>query len=457
MRKLFFCVLCAALFSIPIIVKAETNTEVKIFNSNGELKKSFYVLYPGYQGNVSLSVADLGKAGKRILIGRGSSNSPIVEAYKTDGMFDYLFDVFDVDFRGGSFVSAGDVDGDGIDEAVVGAGYRGGPQVRVFKGTDNISNFFAYDKEERTGVKVLAADLGGDSKAEIIAGPNLNREAEIKVFDIKGNVLKTKKLDLSSVGGIDMAAGDVDGDGKNELIIGAGYGNKSQVLILDSDLNEIAKLYPFGDGYDGGVNVASGDLNGDGIDEIVASPAFHGYYDVKAINLKGETVKEFTAYSEENYFGGVDVAVSDIDGDKKAEIITVPQRMNENLKSQDYKFIEVDLKKQTLAFWQDGRKLDTFAISSGLPQTPTPKGEFKIYKKRPNVRMSWYYGPGSPMNYDLPNVPWVASFTGPYTIHGTYWHENFGNPMSHGCVNMYTPQAKLVYDWSDIGTPIIIY
>ena len=62
-------------------------------------------------------------------------------------------------------------------------------------------------------------------------------------------------------------------------------------------------------------------------------------------------------------------------------------------------------------------------------------------------------GPG----YNLPNVPWVASFKGAYTIHGTYWHHNFGHVMSHGCVNMLTAQAKLIYDWVEIGTKVIIY
>jgi len=71
--------------------------------------------------------------------------------------------------------------------------------------------------------------------------------------------------------------------------------------------------------------------------------------------------------------------------------------------------------------------------------------------------MRGYYGPGSPDNYDLPGVPYVLSFTGPYTIHGTYWHSNFGHRMSHGCVNMYTPHSKWVYEWAPMGTPVIVH
>ena len=68
-------------------------------------------------------------------------------------------------------------------------------------------------------------------------------------------------------------------------------------------------------------------------------------------------------------------------------------------------------------------------------------------------------GPG----YDLPGVPYVMYFYGGgiaksrgYGIHGTYWHNNFGHPMSHGCVNMPTAEAEWAYYWSDYGTPVIV-
>ena len=65
--------------------------------------------------------------------------------------------------------------------------------------------------------------------------------------------------------------------------------------------------------------------------------------------------------------------------------------------------------------------------------------------------------------YDLPNVPYTMFFYNDqvpmmrgYGIHGTYWHSNFGTPMSHGCINMPTPEAQWAYYWSDYGTPVII-
>ncbi len=120
------------------------------------------------------------------------------------------------------------------------------------------------------------------------------------------------------------------------------------------------------------------------------------------------------------------------------------------------KYIHVSLANQTLYAYEDGELIDSFLISSGTSGFPTPTGDFKIFSKARAARMAGFYGEGNPNNYDLPGVPYVLAFSGPYTIHGTYWHSNFGHPMSHGCVNMYTPDSKWVYDWAPINTPTVV-
>jgi hypothetical protein len=240
------------------------------------------------------------------------------------------------------------------------------------------------------------------------------------------------------------------------LAVAGGYGNKSQVFIFNNK-SELSSQFIFENQYTGGLNLSAGDINGDGKDEIIITKSFSGDGKVYIYDSTGWQSGQFVAYNN-GFKGGLRTAVGDFDGDGKQEIATLPERIySVALKSDKYKFVEVDLSKQQLSYWQDGKKLGSFLISSGLSKTPTPKGEFSIYKKRPLVRMSWYYGRNNPNNYDLPNVPWVASFIGPYTIHGTYWHSNFGHPMSHGCVNMYTPHSKIIYDFVDLGTPVIVY
>jgi lipoprotein-anchoring transpeptidase ErfK/SrfK len=113
----------------------------------------------------------------------------------------------------------------------------------------------------------------------------------------------------------------------------------------------------------------------------------------------------------------------------------------------DEKWIEVDLGKQKIIA-HDGNKIFLESlISSGLTNK-TPVGQYRIWYK---IRSSKMEG-GSKLNntyYYLPNVPYSMFFLGDYGIHGTYWHNNFGHPMSHGCVNAPTSVAEKLFYWTD--------
>jgi len=114
------------------------------------------------------------------------------------------------------------------------------------------------------------------------------------------------------------------------------------------------------------------------------------------------------------------------------------------------KWIEVVLSEQRLNAWQDGSIVMSTPISTGTRRTPTPRGTFKIYTKYSRARMS---GQG----YDVPNVPYVMYFKGAYGLHGTYWHNNFGRPMSHGCVNLPTSTAAWLFQWAPKGTVVVVH
>ena len=111
------------------------------------------------------------------------------------------------------------------------------------------------------------------------------------------------------------------------------------------------------------------------------------------------------------------------------------------------KQIVVDLSDQRVYAYENGQLLRNVLVSTGLWGTPTVQGDYRIYVKYDSQLMS---GPG----YYLPGVPYVMYFYKGYSLHGTYWHNNFGQPMSHGCVNMPTPEAQWFYNWAEIGTPV---
>lgn len=130
--------------------------------------------------------------------------------------------------------------------------------------------------------------------------------------------------------------------------------------------------------------------------------------------------------------------------------------------SNSNKYVEVDLTTQRAYTYENGQKLKEYVISSGKWDR-TPNGVFKIWTKIRSQKMEG----GSKLTHDyyyLPNVPYIMFFynaahpkTAGFSLHGTYWHNNFGVPMSHGCINMKTADAAEVFNWAEIGTEVRIY
>jgi lipoprotein-anchoring transpeptidase ErfK/SrfK len=114
------------------------------------------------------------------------------------------------------------------------------------------------------------------------------------------------------------------------------------------------------------------------------------------------------------------------------------------------RWIDVNLSEQRLYAFEGDALAASFLVSTGLSQSPTVTGQYHIYIKLLSTTMS---GPG----YYLPNVPYTMYFYKGYGIHGTYWHNNFGTPMSHGCVNMYTPDAEWLFSWASEGTLVNVH
>ncbi len=110
------------------------------------------------------------------------------------------------------------------------------------------------------------------------------------------------------------------------------------------------------------------------------------------------------------------------------------------------KWIEVNLYEQTLAAYEGDRMVYATLVSSGLPQWPTRTGLFQIWAKVQSDKMSG--ADGYPDYYYLNDVPWIMYFDQAIALHGAYWHDRFGAPHSHGCVNLAPADAHWLYDWA---------
>lgn len=119
------------------------------------------------------------------------------------------------------------------------------------------------------------------------------------------------------------------------------------------------------------------------------------------------------------------------------------------------KLIDVDVTRQVMTLYQQGRSVRTLPVATGVPGADTPLGEFRVEYKMPVARFQGVNVDGS--RYDIPDVHWVLAFMGDYTIHGAYWRSGFGRPGSNGCVSLTDEDAKTVFDWAPEGTRIRIH
>ena len=109
--------------------------------------------------------------------------------------------------------------------------------------------------------------------------------------------------------------------------------------------------------------------------------------------------------------------------------------------------------KQTATLMNGNQSVTNFTISSGKPGSPTPKGTFKVYAKVASQSMRGGRGADA---YYYPNVKWCVWFHGNYGFHTAYWHNDFGKPVSHGCINMRQADAKKLYQWVSVGAKVAI-
>lgn len=125
------------------------------------------------------------------------------------------------------------------------------------------------------------------------------------------------------------------------------------------------------------------------------------------------------------------------------------------------RWVAIDLYEQVLVAYEKDTPVYATLISTGLPGTDTPEGVYSVWAALERDRMSGTMGENL---WDLQSVPWVMYFDGSISLHGTYWHDNFGYRRSRGCVNLSISDARFVFDWmkegrtrDEIDTPVIVW
>jgi len=236
------------------------------------------------------------------------------------------FDAFEPTFIGGVRTALGDVTGDLVDDYVVTAGVSGSARVRVFDGvTGNVvRDFFAFEESFRGGATVAVGDVNDDGVGDIIVGAGVSGGPRVSVFDGATGirVLDFFAFESTLRTGVTVAAGDVNDDGISDVVVGTGIGGAPRVSVFDGEsLEVLSNFYAFDASLRNGVAVAAGDTDGGGSAEIFAGAGAGSGPRVRSFNgLTGVGRLDFDAFPATN-IGGVRVAVADVDEDGLSDLV----------------------------------------------------------------------------------------------------------------------------------------
>lgn len=262
---------------------------------------------------------------EKLLIGPQAGMISLTKITDQDGKQDKEFYSYGSNFKGGVSFASGDINNNGKQEIITAAGPGGGPHIRIFNlNGELLGQFFAFSNNFRGGVNIASADVNHDGSDEIIAVQASDGDSEVKIFNDRGQLLGSfYAYDNKFRGGLHIATGDIDGDGEDEIITGLAAGKIPEVRIFKAIGVLQGQFLAYPKTFRGGVKVTVASVrsgSGSHRADIITAPEKGGGPHVKFFDSKGNLLSHFFAFNS-NFRGGVNLAKADVDNDGLDEII----------------------------------------------------------------------------------------------------------------------------------------
>jgi hypothetical protein len=274
---------------------------------------------------VSIAWLKLSSQKPYIITSSHTGSEPRIYIRDKEGNEISSFLAYSENFKGGINIASGDVDGDGINEIVVGAKSGGGAHVRVFDTEGKLkSQFFAFAPNLRSGVNIAVGDVNKDGIDEIVTTLDSGNSSKIKIYNFKGNLINEFNAYDNMNIAVNVAVGDISGDGKAEIVSSTKAGSGPQIRIFDMFGNLSGQFFAYDKNSRAGVEIAIGDIDGlrdRNKKEIITSPGPGLEPEIRIFNDKAQLKEKFLAYAP-NFKEGVSISVGDVNINGLADIIT---------------------------------------------------------------------------------------------------------------------------------------
>jgi hypothetical protein len=309
---------------------AWSTVKEKIFYTLHNGKHTFNVRARDAAGNIDISPASTTftvKLSTFTAAGIESGGAPKIRIMR-NGKLQKEFLAYESTFRGGINVAIGDLGGDGYGEVIVAPGAGRASEIRVYR-TDGslITKFYPFGAQFREGINVTAGDINGDGAAEIIAAKK-TKTGIIRTFGFrKGRYTQIANEFNTKLHGVSLATGDVNGDGKNEIVAMSATREAPTLTVYGLTSTSFKRLTSINNAYNvklrSGYQISAGDINDDGVTEIVTVPREATSAEVRLFQLSSGKLKmlpgTFTAYGAAVRVGAR-LSINDTNGDGKDDI-----------------------------------------------------------------------------------------------------------------------------------------